>query len=625
MKNKDSKKNPGPEKQQYKKYLPYVLFIIIGFALYAQTLQFGYSSLDDEPIIVQNSTYLSKISNSLDVFRRDAFLSPKGEFYRPLQSLSFIINSQISGTEAWSYHLGNLLLFIIVISLLYYYLQQNGVSKTIALFGSLVLLIHPLAAHFVCWIPARGDLLLAIFILFSAIVFNKYLLDNRITFAVAHAIFFLLALFAKETAVMFIPIGIFFIYQIRKSDRGRTILLFTCIWAVDLIIYFLLRYSVFLELPSQNFGVGVFVKNLPSVFEMFGKIFIPYPVSPLPHIHTVPVIIGLVLFIVLFSAAFYKFRANRSTVVLALLWFLCFILPPLAFRSSYADFGYEYLEHRVILPAMGLFFLFIPVQKSFEAWLKKYKYYVLIPTAGLGFFTFTHAGIYSNPKSFFQAAINADPQNAFANYQLGCLTFGEENYEEAITYYKRAVDIAPSESDFWNALAALYFNLNNQDKALNCFLESLKHNPDNWQTLRNLGTLYNSRNDFATANMYYTKSLALTPNKVLILGDRANTKYLSGDYAGALNDCNTALKIQPDALDVLITQAKALLKSDQIDKALTVLINAERLSPEDLEILFYKGVAQVNLHHEIEGLLNIRTAADRGFQPAVEYLHTNPK
>lgn len=625
MKKKSTRQNSGTEQKPYKKYLPYLLFVVVGFALYAQTLQFGFSSLDDEPIIVQKSSYLSNISNSVDVFRRDAFLEPKGEFYRPLQSLSFIINAQISGTEAWSYHLINVLLFIIVIALVYYFLRQNGMSESVALLASMLLLLHPLAAHLVCWVPARGDLLLIICILLSAILFNKFLTSRRKVFAGVHAVLFLLALFAKETAVMFIPIGLFYIYRSKNPDRMKTALTFSILWSIDLIAYFVLRHSVLIDLPSQNFGFGVFLKNLPSVPEMFGKIFIPYPLSPMPHIRIVPVIMGLVLFTILLYIIFVKFKADASITGLSLLWFFCFILPPLAFRSSFADFGYEYLEHRAILPAIGLLLLLIPVQKSLEVLLKKYKFYALIPAAGLFIFTYVHAGIYSDPKSFFNAAIKADSKNAVANYQLGCMMITQDNYEGALPYFTNAVAIAPGESEYWNTLAAMYYNTNNYDKALYCFLESLKLNPNNWQTLRNLGTLYTSKNNFEIAIAYYTKALALTPDKGLILNDRANAKFLSNDFTGAINDCEAALAVQQDAPDVLLTKAKSLIKLGKNEDAFRVLVRAEQLDSQNLEILFYKGVASVNLHRESEGIKDIQAASQNGFQPAVEYLRANPR
>lgn len=625
MKNKSAKQNSAVAKKSYKKYLPYLLFMLIGFALYAQTLQFGFSSLDDEPIIVQKSAYLSNISNSLDVFRRDAFLESKGEFYRPLQSLSFIINAQISGTEAWSYHLFNAMLFIVVISLLYYFLMQNGMGERIALFAAILLMIHPLAAHLVCWIPSRGDLFLIIFILLSAIVFKKFLTTGRMAFVAVHAVCFLLALFAKETAVMFIPIGLYFIYQLKNTARLKTILIFLPVWIADLIIYFVLRHSVLIDLPSQNFGAAVFLKNLPSVAEMFGKIFIPYPLSSLPHVRAVPVVLGLIIFVILTYVLVAKYKSGKSIVAFSLLWFFCFILPPLAFRSSFADFGYEYLEHRAILPAMGLLFLLIPVQQPLENWLNKYKKYMAIPFLGIFIYTYMHAGIYASPKSFFNAALQADSKNAVANYQLGTLMIQEENYEGALNYFKNAVAIAPGESEYWNTLAAMYYNTNNSDKALYCFLESLKRNPNNWQTLRNLGTLYNSKNNFEKAIAYYTKALALTPDRGLILNDRANVKFLSNDFTGAINDCEAALAIKQDASDAFLTKAKSLIKLGKSDDAFRVLVRAEQLDSQNPEILFYKGVASVNLHHESEGLKYIQTAAQSGFQSAVEYLRVNPR
>ena len=92
---------------------PYYFIGILAFVIYFQSIFFGFVKLDDIPIIVNKFEYFKDISNIFDAFSKDAFINEIGNFYRPLQTASFIFDSQIGGGSPWIYHLTNILLHIV--------------------------------------------------------------------------------------------------------------------------------------------------------------------------------------------------------------------------------------------------------------------------------------------------------------------------------------------------------------------------------------------------------------------------------------------------------------------------------------------------------------------------------
>jgi len=111
-----------------------------------------------------------------------------------------------------------------------------------------------------------------------------------------------------------------------------------------------------------------------------------------------------------------------------ILWLLLFTTPSLFFRSNFADFGFDYLNHRAYLPFIVLPFLYYKVDNLI---LDKEKYYYLnilqyIPILFIVFeiiLTFQFIDSYKNPISFYTKACESQ-NNAFARFNLSNFLLG---------------------------------------------------------------------------------------------------------------------------------------------------------------------------------------------------------
>ena len=86
----------------------------------------------------------------------------------------------------------------------------------------------------------------------------------------------------------------------------------------------------------------------------------------------------------------------------------------------------------------------------------------------------------SNPKqaeSLLQKAIELDPTNAEAFYNLGKLYTSKKEYAQAIQSYDKAIDLAPSSPDAFFNLGFIYYGRKDYPKAEALFLKVTELQP----------------------------------------------------------------------------------------------------------------------------------------------------
>jgi hypothetical protein len=171
------------------------------FLLYAQTLSFSFTYLDDKELVLDDAAFLGDISHAVDAFRRDVF-SSGSPAYRPLLAVSLMLDAQLGGTSPYAYHFANVVwhalatcAVVTVLRRLRYPLRAAGVGAL--LFGS-----HPALVPAVAWIPGRNDSLLALFALLASLALSAWSEGRRWLVFVLHQAAFAAALFTKETALV---------------------------------------------------------------------------------------------------------------------------------------------------------------------------------------------------------------------------------------------------------------------------------------------------------------------------------------------------------------------------------------------------------------------------------------
>ena len=218
---------------------PYIWIVFIGLLVYFWTIFFTFSYFDDKTLILDNLFYLKNLGNIFNAFSQEVFhvLHTSAAYYRPVLTISFILDAQISGSSAFFYHVTNIAIHLVASCLVFVFLCKLKVKRELALIFAIIFVVHPVLSQAVAWIPGRNDSLLALFFLASMIRaieafsgsgntsdgdrlkrsvslgFSE--VDKRIDI-VWHLIFFALALFTKESGILIPFFVILWLFLLKK-------------------------------------------------------------------------------------------------------------------------------------------------------------------------------------------------------------------------------------------------------------------------------------------------------------------------------------------------------------------------------------------------------------------------
>jgi hypothetical protein len=221
-------------------YFPIIIAFSIPVLLYVQTIHFEFTHFDDTHIISNNIAFLSDFRNVPQAFSKSAFILESSSFYRPLQTLSYMVDVKISGgNNPWMYHLSNILLLGLITCILFILLKRFLIPPKLALLSALFYCVHPLFVSSVAWIPARGDLLLSFFSLLSFLFLVELLHKKKTIYLFLHWITFTFALFCKETAAFLPFLFILFYFTFFFKERFEKRFLFNILlYAISGLLWF---------------------------------------------------------------------------------------------------------------------------------------------------------------------------------------------------------------------------------------------------------------------------------------------------------------------------------------------------------------------------------------------------
>ncbi|MDR3668113.1 MAG: glycosyltransferase family 39 protein [Ignavibacteriaceae bacterium] len=576
--------------------LSYLFFlVVIPLVLYFRVVNLGMTELDDDTIIYGiNNLEGSKI-NLKEAFTHDAMMSDKGDsFYRPLQTVSIMVDAEIGGSETWVYHFTNLILHILTIITLFFFLIKIGIRDEISFLLSLLFAVNPLFTNAVAWIPARGDLLLCLFCLISFMSFMQYFKNGKRIYVLIHGLAFVAAMFSKETAILLPVILLSYLYYVqRKSIRIKEIIPFLVIWSFTFVAYFMLRLSILkINHSASQFGIIPFIKNLPVIPIIISKFFIPYDLNTMPAYDSVSIIIGIIFMIVLAAAIIRVVKGDKKTIIWGVLWFIAFSIPPMLFRSIDVNLGiekYNYLDFRAYLPVTGLLVIFgILINEKFSfVSLKKMLVYFIPVLIIYSVIAFNYTKSFSDSISFYSSAINANPKNVINLLIRGTIYYGQGNSQMAALDFDNADRIEPSYSLPYYNKGLLYESLNDHDLAEKSFSLALKYDtlykgnnylqessylnlssekiilrkyPEAISILRkavtqypanstihfNLGVVYNYVSEYDSALIEFNKGIESEKNSPEFYSNRGMTKIKLNDFNGAIEDLSKAINLKQD-------------------------------------------------------------------------------
>jgi tetratricopeptide (TPR) repeat protein len=547
---------------------PFIIIALICVIIYIKAPGFEFSGFDDGLLISMNVDYLKDMGNISDAFKKDAFIKDlNSPFYRPLQTVSFIVDTNIGEAKPAVYHITNVLIHICISLLLFVMFCKFKFNKITALFGAMLFALNPLLVHTVSWIPARGDLLLNLFGIISVIFWLNYIKSDKFQDLVLSGAGLLLSAFSKEVGLI-LPVIFVLIYyfEFKKIDFSKLVFP-ALIWIGVIAIYFMMRNeAITYQTKSNVYSLDILIQNIPTLFEFISKFITGFNLSPVSSFTAISTISGAIFTILIILFAFKEKKINSPYFIIGFTWLILFLIPTMMFKHAMSDYSYNYLEHRAYLPLIGLIIMILGfINDKLE--LKTSKNLIIILSGILIIFSVVsliHTEVYRNPFNFYDAAISRNPGSALSYYNRGVAYRNIGNQNAAFSDYNKALEIFPGYADARYDRGNYYQNQQKYDLALKDLNEAVRIKPDYYQVYNNLAIVYGTLGNYKKTIEILTKALSFNPNFAEAYNNRGFAYALSKKPIEAMEDFNKAISLKPNFPDAL--QNRGNLKFETGDK-----------------------------------------------------------
>ena len=624
-------------------------YLILAAAAFAAIVAY-FNSLnvpfiwDDENLVLFNY-YLHNPFSFKDYFISNAI--PQ----RPVSVLMLVFDYQLYGVYPEGYHVTQILLHAFVSVMVSYLAFSFCKDNVFAVLAGVLFAIHPVHSEAVDLLLGRSDIVVTLFLLLSFLFYRSYLqLDYKEMgkkYYALSVISFILALFSKETAVVFPIILLSFCYLQNNEDwrclvkRSRIVPFLICT-ACYLLFWFSIAFSnsVLFDARRTPFQIkpygGSFLKNYLLQVETFGRYielllfpvnlrvwYEPYlAINPFSYIVSLILIGGFVTLIIFAKDRMLKFFS---------LWILLGILPVLniipipgsmiAERWIYfASVGCALFFARLLSPAFSKFQKNImrlsekektgqPVW-NFNSLIKRYSimFGVIIVCLLFMILTITRNRVYKSEISFYDDLMHKEPEAAILSVNYAMALIKKGNAQKGAVLLENYISKGNRKflDQAYSHLGVAYERLGKEDLALKCYEEAVRINPKSVFPLINLGTAYLNKNELSKSRKYLDAAILLEP-----LNSDANYNYgmlldASSDYIGAIERYKLSIKYRPDYADVHNNLGLDYYRTGMREEAKKEFNMATSISPD---------------YYQAYGNIGIMLFEDHDFKGASEYFN----
>ncbi|MEO6883668.1 MAG: tetratricopeptide repeat protein [Bacteroidia bacterium] len=584
-----------------------IFIALIGFIFYANSLWNQYA-LDDGIVITKNDYVQQGFKGIGKILTTDAYdsfyrqMNGKQELsggrYRPLSVITFAIEHQFFGENAFVRHLMNVLFYIASCVLLLYFLQKYlfenlRYSSDLAFLTTLIFTIHPIHTEVVANVKSCDEILSFLFII-ATFIFTFRHQETRSGKDLFKALLcFFLALLSKEYAVLMIILIPLAFYLTRKKNFSES--LFSVLpFLLILTVYLFIRFSVIggfhhvestevlnnpylYATPSQKYATEIFV-----LLKYLKLLIFPWNLSadysyneiPYKDFSDIFVWISLLVYAGIIYAGIVLFK-RKNVFAFAIAFYLGF----LAMISNFVmDIGATMGERLVYLSSLGFAMviaglLILALQKINFSFVKKqyllYGFFTIVLILA-GFKTMERNAIWKNDITLFTHDVNIVPNSALANGNAGAryvdLSEMPENkaiekilLQKSIGYLDKSLTIHPHYVNSLLNLGVAYYKLDQPEKALECWNGAKKLFPNNpylkqyfpllAQYYLNEAFQRGSEKKFQEAIVLMQKAATITPDDPKIWYNLGGAYFTIKDYTNARQCWNKTLQLNPNYED----------------------------------------------------------------------------
>jgi Flp pilus assembly protein TadD len=519
-----------------------LLVLCVGFALFMGTLKSPITS--DDVLVVVETPQLYNIANLSRAFFVDIDRPIPEDFprlqdepsrtglYRPMLSVSFILDAYFYGDDVFGWRLTSLLLHLIASLLMLGVAQRLLGSRSGALVAALLFVAHPIHTEAVAMlIGGRSELLACIFVLAAWWTFlsadqrtgwRRWALDS------GSAFLFLLGMFSKENAVV-LPGILFLGGWFLRGQSAKQLSIRLSPFAAVFVVYVIIRLFVIGKVApigwSFAFGdlsaVQIFLAVMTVMIRYLGMVLVPFPLQHQVCYTNLPAAVSslvgwicTLMFLVLIGFSIARAMRGRRCgqppfwAFGLIVFYLCLI--PV---SHLVPFWVLMAERFLYLPSVA--FCLVAGHLAVRAYASRRW----IPVAATAIVLAAYAPLtvsrnadWADLDRLWGQVAECDPDSPAPYSLMGSARMRAGKPAEAIEYFKKAVMIAPRDPSPRYNLGIACQQLGKYRDAEIFYRQVLALEPRHSQALNNLGVLLEARGDLAGAREAFDRAVKADPS-----------------------------------------------------------------------------------------------------------------
>ncbi|MEI7660952.1 MAG: tetratricopeptide repeat protein [Bacteroidota bacterium] len=571
------KHSPAAKASLRQKQTPFLMpaiCILMGFIAYIPVFTARFVNWDDNDYVTKNS-----VIQSPGNFKAIITLPVQGN-YHPLTMVTLAINYAVSGMDATSYHVVNLLLHLLNVLLVFFFIYRlTGRKAWIAFVTALLFAVHPLHVESVAWVTERKDVLYSFFFLSGLVIYLRYLEKKRLIQLAAVLGLFVLSLLSKPAAIIFPVVLLTVDFYYKRLGETRTY--------VEKVPFILLSviFGVLTVMGQSSTGAVQYSMMIPALFKVFFGFygimmylvkalvpvnlcaFYPYPAvnEALPFTYYLSPLVTLLLAIL-----FFVLRRKNRIISFAILFYLA----NLALVLQFYPVGSAILADRYsYIPLTGLF---LAAGYYFQEWAghnsgkpgRPAMVLLIALTSVLTVLSYRQAYTWKNSELLWDQAISAAPSSkAFTNRGFLYKEAGLAN--RAFEMYTQAIILNKAEKDALMNRGDILFAEKKYKEAIDDYNMCLSVYPDVQQAIQNRGAAYTALGNYDRAMADMNRALSLNPNSVNGYANRALLEQQLNRHQAAIDDLYHHMQITPDTTgDIWNAIGVSYLRLGENDNAL---------------------------------------------------------
>lgn len=462
------------------------------FLLYANTLNHEYT-IDDLIVVTSNELTQKGIGGIPEIFKHSYLYGYDGredESYRPLTLATFAIEKSFFDAKAGTSHFIQVLLYGLCVQVLFKFLRNlfGEERKNLVIVITLLFMLHPIHTEVVSNVKSRDELLSALFLFSSLLLYSKWILNKRTVNILLSMLLFFLATLSKETAVL----GVLLFpatYLFMGSDKPFQIFKYSLMFAVPFLLYFGLRSLVLTDVLIQdpidpvanslalaNSGGEVFTSNLGIFAKYLELTILPLNMSwdysvatfPLSGFVGVGPFVGILAIVALIGIMIFGLLKRNLLGFGALVFISTFALTSNFFFLINCTLGERFL----FMPVLGIIIILVLLADKFLKGRSKVAPMVILGIFAVFFVgrTFTRNLDWKNNLAIYESGVRVSPNSVKTHFNLGTEYLEQGNksanaedkkrwYDKSLREFKTAKKIYPEYVNIYENMGFVYAEL----------------------------------------------------------------------------------------------------------------------------------------------------------------------